>query len=195
MPRIRVKSKVNKVSGSVLDLLADSLPGNAAPIMNIHGKALHDGGVGETEIMVEFEEFSARDRNVNDIQITIVAHRFPERVAGIEWATKAFQASIESVMKNVSQPLKLGVSIELVDMGYETIDHVPPEPELDEDGFIIWTGGERPVPPEAIVAVKVQGKIPRVPVAAKEWPPICWRHRPRDDEKSKWNIIAYKVVG
>lgn len=67
-------------------------------------------------------------------------------------------------------------------------------PTLDSDGYIIWTGGDRPVDPETIVAIKVQGDIPRVPVAAKHWPQICWRHRDMSDPKSIWNIVAYKVV-
>lgn len=69
------------------------------------------------------------------------------------------------------------------------------EPELDEDGMIIWRGGDRPVGVDEIVAVKVQGDIPRSPIRAGEWPQICWRHRPSEDPNSKWNIVAYKVVG
>lgn len=36
----------------------------------------------------------------------------------------------------------------------------------DADGMEIWTGGDRPVDPNTIVAVRVQGNIPRVPVRA-----------------------------
>ncbi|GEM_PF-1353987 len=64
-----------------------------------------------------------------------------------------------------------------------------------KDGMIPWTGGDRPVAPDAIVAVEVQSGIPRAPVRAKQWPQVCWRHRPPDDPKSGWNIIAFRVVG
>ncbi len=64
----------------------------------------------------------------------------------------------------------------------------------DRHGMLIWTGGDRPVDPDTIVAVRVQSDIPRVPVRAGDWPQICWRHRSMDDPKSIWNIIAYKVV-
>lgn len=63
----------------------------------------------------------------------------------------------------------------------------------DAEGFIVWEGGDRPVDLDVVVAVKVAGGIPRVPVRAGDWPQICWRHRPATDAKSVWNIIAYKV--
>lgn len=66
--------------------------------------------------------------------------------------------------------------------------------KIDNDGFISWTGGNRPVDGETVVAVKVRGGIPRVPVKAKEWPQITWRWRKDDDPMNKWDIIAYKVV-
>lgn len=66
--------------------------------------------------------------------------------------------------------------------------------KIDEDGFISWSGGNRPVDGETVVAVKVRGGIPRVPVKAKEWPQITWRWRKDDDPMNKWDIIAYKVV-
>ena len=66
---------------------------------------------------------------------------------------------------------------------------------IDGDGFIIWEGGDRPVDGETVVAVKVRGRIPRSPIAAKHWPQITWRHREADDPMNKWDIVAYKVVG
>ena len=65
---------------------------------------------------------------------------------------------------------------------------------LDANGMILWTGGPRPVDPDTIVAVRVQGNIPRIPVRAGDWPQVCWMHRPMCDPKSKWNIIAYMVA-
>jgi hypothetical protein len=64
----------------------------------------------------------------------------------------------------------------------------------DIHGMEIWTGGDRPVHPDTIVAVRVQGGVPRVPVRAGDWPQICWQHRPMEDPKSIWNIIAYRVI-
>lgn len=78
-----------------------------------------------------------------------------------------------------------------------TINYLYPQAvrsTIDIDGFIIWTGGDRPVDKDSLVAVKIQGGMPRVPVKASEWPQICWQHRTSDDPKSIYNIIAYKVL-
>lgn len=64
----------------------------------------------------------------------------------------------------------------------------------EEDGFITWTGGDRPVNGDVVVAVKVRGQIPRVPVEAKYWPQITWRWRNENDPMNVWDIVAYKVV-
>lgn len=64
----------------------------------------------------------------------------------------------------------------------------------DRHGMEIWTGGDRPVHPDTIVQVRVQGDIPREPVRAGDWPQICWRHRSMDDPKSIWNIIAFQAI-
>ena len=68
------------------------------------------------------------------------------------------------------------------------------EEKVDEDGYIIWNGGDRPVDKDTIVAVKVRGKVPRSPIAARYWPQITWRHRELGDPMNVWDIIAYKVV-
>lgn len=121
MPTITVKSQPDKGYDAILDALADHLPGIAAPLMNIDGSALHEGGVGETEILVEFEEFSPRDRNVNDIQITMVAHAFPERVEKVEESTDQLKQGVMEVLRDFDRNLIAGVSIWLVEMGYATI--------------------------------------------------------------------------
>lgn len=64
----------------------------------------------------------------------------------------------------------------------------------EEDGFITWAGGDRPVNGDVVVAVKVRGQIPRVPVEAKYWPQITWRWRNENDPMNVWDIVAYKVV-
>ena len=65
---------------------------------------------------------------------------------------------------------------------------------IDSDGFIVWEGGDRPVDGETVVAVKVRGKIPRSPIAAKYSPQITWRWRELGDPMNVWDIVAYKVV-
>ena len=66
---------------------------------------------------------------------------------------------------------------------------------IDSDGYIVWEGGDyRPVDKDAIVAVKVRGKIPRAPIPAGMLPQICWMHRHKDDDMNKWDIVAYKVL-
>lgn len=121
MPTIWVKSKPGKGYDDILDRLADELPGIAAPEMNVSGSALHEGGVGEDEIMVEFLEFSKYDRNVNDIQVTMIAHPFPERQARLDDATTALKEGIMTILRDFDRNVKVGVSIWLVEMGYETI--------------------------------------------------------------------------
>jgi len=64
----------------------------------------------------------------------------------------------------------------------------------DIHGMTLWTGGDRPVDVDVIVAVRIQGDLPRIPVRAGDWPQVCWRHRTMDDPKSIYNIIAYKLV-
>ena len=66
--------------------------------------------------------------------------------------------------------------------------------DYDQDGYTVWYGGDRPVPLNTLVAVKVRSGIPRDVVPAGEWPQVCWRHRPIDDHMSQWNIVAYKVI-
>lgn len=121
MPTITVKSQPDKGYDDILDALADHLPSIAAPLMNIDGSELHEGGVGETEILVEFTEFSSRDRNVNDIQITMVAHAFSQRVEQVEESTGTLKQGVMEVLRDFDRNLVVGVSIWLVEMGYATI--------------------------------------------------------------------------
>ncbi|MFT5036692.1 MAG: hypothetical protein ACI9VM_000255 [Candidatus Azotimanducaceae bacterium] len=121
MPTIAVKSQPDKDYDAILDALADHLPSIAAPLMNIDGSALHEGGVGEAEILVEFTEFSPRDRNVNNIQITMVAHAFPQRVDEVEKSTEQLKQGVMEVLRDFDRNLVVGISIWLVEMGYTTI--------------------------------------------------------------------------
>ena len=122
MPTITVKSKPGKGYGRILDALAEHLPRIAAPLMNIDGSKLHEGGVGETEILIEFVEFSFRDHNVNDIQITMVAHAFPKRVEQVEESTDKLKQGVLEVLQDFDRDPIVGVSIWLVEMGYATIE-------------------------------------------------------------------------
>lgn len=121
MPTIWVKHDPTKELDPILDQLAEDLPGIAAPLMNVSGSELHQGGVGEAEIMVEFLEFSPRDRNVNHIQITMIAHPFPERQAQLDTSTAKLKSGVMALLADFDRNVTVGVSIWLVEMGYETI--------------------------------------------------------------------------
>lgn len=121
MPTVWIKHKPEKEYDEILDRLADEIPSVAASQMNVSGRDLHDGGVSESEIMVEFLEFTLRDRNINDIQITLVAHRFEERSQRLDDATTAIKEGVMAILSEFDRNVKVGVSIWLVDMGYETI--------------------------------------------------------------------------
>ena len=121
MPTVWIKYKPEKGYDEILDRLAAEIPGITAPQMNVGGRDLHHGGVGESEIMVEFLEFSSRDCNINDIQITVVAHPFPERRTRLDEATAEIKKGIMSILADFDRNVKVGVSIWLVEMGYATI--------------------------------------------------------------------------
>jgi len=121
MPTIWIKHRPEKGYDDILNRLADEMPSITAPQMNVAGRDLHDGGVGESEIMVEFIEFSPRDRNINDIQVTVIAHPFPERRARVDEATEEIKRGIMSILLDFDRNVKVGVSIWLVEMGYATI--------------------------------------------------------------------------
>lgn len=61
--------------------------------------------------------------------------------------------------------------------------------------YIIWDGGkERPVKNGTTIMVKLRGGMVYPSALAEHWPQICWKHRPKDDEMNKWDIVAYKVI-
>lgn len=119
MPTIWVKHQPS-IHPQLLDRLAEDLPRIASSQINVEGAELHEGGVGEEEIMIEFMEFSPRDRNVNDIQITMIAHTFSERQARLNEATSAITEGVGSILDDFAFNVKIGVSIWLVEMGYQT---------------------------------------------------------------------------
>lgn len=121
MPTVRIQYSSEKGYDEILDRLADEMPAITAPQMNVDGRGLHDGGVSENEIMVEFYEFSPRDRNVNDIQITVIAHAFPERQSRLDEATEEIKKGVMNILRDFDRNVKVGISIWLVQMGYATI--------------------------------------------------------------------------
>jgi hypothetical protein len=128
MPTVRLEynpfSSNPEIEEAVHDLYTE-LPGIIAPVINIEGCSIHNGGVTESEIIVNIIEYSKRDLNVNDIQITIIAHRFEERVAKIDEMTDVIRDAVKSTLNTDMFyddyiNLKVGVSIWLVEMGYAT---------------------------------------------------------------------------
>ena len=110
---------------------------------------------------------------------------------------------LKKVSETVEESWRLVQSITTDSSNDQLFNHfygqVEPETDqrirVDADGYTIWEGGDyRPVDKDTVVAVKVRGKIPRVPVPAGMWPQICWVHRHKDDEMNKWDIVAYKVL-
>lgn len=128
MPTVRLEynphsSKPTKEA--VLDLYK-YLPAIIAPAMNIEGRHVHDGGVGESEIIVNLIEYSKHDLNINDIQITVIAHNFEERVARVDEMTDYIREQVKEtqhakIFDGDYVEMKVGVSIWLVAMGYATI--------------------------------------------------------------------------
>jgi len=94
----------------------------------------------------------------------------------------------QSKLKESCSPLIVKTNLYSGNLCYKNVS-------IDSDGYIIWNGNDfRSVDKDTIVAVKVRGQIPRVPVRAGDWPQICWMHRHKDDDMNKWDIIAYKVI-
>ena len=132
MPTVRIEYLPNRGHEQIIGILADRLPGIVAPQMNIGGRELHDGGVGTSEILVDATAYTVFARNVNDIQITVIAHAFEERKKRIDEATEAVKDGVKAVLADFEQDrltygglslasAKIGVSIWLIDMGYATI--------------------------------------------------------------------------
>ena len=121
MPTALIEYRPNGEYEPIIERLAAEMPAIAAPQMNIDGRELHDGGVGESEILVDAREYSRFAQNVNHIQITVIAHRFPQRVEKLDEATKAIKEGVMAVLADFDRNVTVGISIWLVDMGYETI--------------------------------------------------------------------------
>jgi hypothetical protein len=121
MPTVRIEYQPDKGYEPIVEALADALPSITAPQMNIGGRELHDGGVGETEILVDATPYSRFARNVNSIQVTVIAHRFAERIARLDDSTEEIKLGVMEVLADYDRNLTVGVSIHLVEMGYATI--------------------------------------------------------------------------
>lgn len=121
MPTVRIEYKPDKGYEQIIGCLADDLPKIIAPQMNVRGRELHDGGVGESEILVDATKYSPFARNVNDIQITVIAHPFEERRVRLDEATEEIKKGVMEVLQDFDRSVKVGISIWLVEMGYATI--------------------------------------------------------------------------
>lgn len=121
MPTVTIEYKPDKGYDDILDRMADDMPGITAPQMNVQGRELHDGGVGESEIIVKFRPFSPRDRNINDMQITVRAHRFAERVERIDPITEAMKEGVMGILRDFDRNVEVGIEVDLVEMGYAKI--------------------------------------------------------------------------
>ena len=121
MPTVRIEYQPNKGYEQIIGVLADELPGIVAPQMNIGGRGLHGGGAGKSEVLVDATAYTQFARNVNDIQITVIAHAFQERKDRLDEATEAVKEGVKAVLADFDRNVKVGVSIWLIDMGYATI--------------------------------------------------------------------------
>ena len=121
MPTVRIEYRTDKEYEHIVERLVDELPRIVAPQMNVDGRELHDVGVGASEIIVNVFECSPLDRNINDIQITVIAHSFAERRQHLDEATAKVKKGVMSILADFDRNVSVGVSIWLVEMGYETI--------------------------------------------------------------------------
>ena len=134
MPTVRIEYQPQPekwpepIYRAFLKKLADKLPTIIAPEMNINGRDLHDGGVSENEILVDGVEYSHLSRNVNNVQITVIAHRFDERVARLDEVTTAIKNGVLEVLRDFDRDLTIGISVCLVEMGYASIQTQTPTP-------------------------------------------------------------------
>lgn len=122
MPTTLVEYNFKKVSDRLLDQLAEELPSIIAPKMNITGRELHDGGVGEAEVIVRFVQFSPHDRNTNDLQITTRAHCFEERVERVEDIERTIRSDVKTLLDAFGFDGTAGIEVYLAPMGYGTIN-------------------------------------------------------------------------
>jgi hypothetical protein len=122
MPTVQVQYQPKNVRKGIVSNLAYELPKIVAPQMNIDGRTLHDGGVGEKEILVDATAYTAFACNVNDLQITVIAHAFQERKDRLDEATEAIKEGVKKVLATFNCKVKVGVSIWLIDMSYTTIE-------------------------------------------------------------------------
>jgi len=121
MPLVRIKYAPPKGYDEIVDSFVREIPGIVAPQMNILERKLHDGGVGVREILVECFEFSPRDRNVDGIQITVIAHPFEERCGRREKITKAITKDVGKVLSDFDRNARVSVYVWLVEMEYARI--------------------------------------------------------------------------
>ena len=80
MPIVQLRYKSDRGLEELVGNLAKALPAIIAPQLTVLGSELHDGMVTEKEIIVEVTECSQADINTKDLQITILAHNFPDRI-------------------------------------------------------------------------------------------------------------------
>lgn len=128
MPTVRVEYNPysdNVNVSLVMILVTKRLPSIVAPQMNIEGRELHNGGVSENEIIVNTIPYSRYDQNVNDIQVTIIAHNYKERLQRVDEITEAIRDEILDIIQceigNKHEYMKIAVSVWLIPMGYAII--------------------------------------------------------------------------
>lgn len=113
-------SPVGKTA-SPIRCVVDALPEILAPLLTVAGREIHDGGVTEKEIIVDARQYSHFARNINDIQVTVRAHRFEDRINRLDEITNSIRQSMHSVLRQFDCDLDIGIEVDLVDMGYASI--------------------------------------------------------------------------
>lgn len=121
MPNVKVDYS-SRVSRLVLHHLSDKLPRIVASEMNVSGRRLHDGGVGLREIIVKFREQSEFDRNVNEIQITVYAHNFEERVKRHKQIKDSILSGVQHELDYMQCTHSTAVEVRLIPIEYGTIN-------------------------------------------------------------------------
>lgn len=118
MPFVTMRYKRSRVTSSFVDMLAHELPRIIAPHLSLGGRERNEGLVTPDDIMVQCEEGGPYDVNTKDIQISILAHDFPERVVNLESRKEAILEGIRAVMTHYGAKASGCVLITLHHMAY-----------------------------------------------------------------------------
>jgi len=123
MPTFIITHKAGFEIQEAAERLAAALPGIAAPLVNVEGSAVHEGGVGFEEVIVYVEEHTGHSVNAPDLRLAGEAHKFPARVDREQFiAAKIHDEARTFLDHSGGKQLSLASQFELTSMGYKSSD-------------------------------------------------------------------------